>query len=217
MTHSSKKIWRWGTSVIFFTLAALFFYQKLFIEEHTWRWVIALPTLTLAVMALRFSRKGGILIPAALLASAVGDYYGSEGIFLLQVLFFAIAHIFYISDFAPRRKDTKRRTVAAEVFSAAVAMYVALIISKIPFSINSIAIGLYAIIIIAMGCSAIFQQREHRGWYIAAAMLFCFSDGVIAYGFVGEIPHATLWIMMTYYAAQFIFAQLAASRTKQSN
>ena len=217
MTHREKSIWQWGTSVIFFTLAALFFYQKLCIEEHTWRWVIALPIVTLAVMALRFSRKGGILIPAALLSSAVGDYYGSEGIFLLQVLFFAIAHIFYISDFAPRRKVTKRRAVAAECFSAAVAIYVATIISQIPFGINSIAIALYAIIIIAMGCSAIFQQREHRGWYIVAAMLFCFSDGVIAYGFVGEVPHATLWIMTTYYAAQFIFAQLAASRSRISH
>lgn len=212
MTKSGNRIWMWGGSVIFIILVALFFYQKLFIAEDTWRWVIALPTLTLAILAFRFSSRCGILIPAALLSSAVGDYYGSENIFLLQVLFFAIAHIFYIADFIKCNRPTKGRKIAAEFFSAIITIYVAFIIGRIEFGINTIAILLYTIIIANMGTSAILQQRRHRAWYIVAAILFCLSDGMIAYGFWRELPHATLWIMSTYYTAQYIFTLLAMSR-----
>lgn len=212
MTLKQRRIWIWGAGIVFLILAALFFYQKLFIAEHTWRWIIALPTLTLSLLTLRFSRECGLFIPAALLASTVGDYYGSESLFILQVAFFAVAHIFYIADFLPRRRVTKGRIAAAATFLAAAILYVGHIITNIPFGVNSIAIGIYGIIIATMGITAIIQQRKHRGWYIVAALLFVFSDGVIAYGFVGEIAHSTLWIMTTYYTAQALFALLATTR-----
>lgn len=214
MTAQGRRYWLWGVGLVFTLLVALFFYQRYWIEESTWRWIIALPTLTLTVHALRFSRTGGILVPAALLASAAGDYYGSEGIFLLQVAFFAVAHLFYIADFLPHRKANRGKKVATGVFGVVVASYVSYIILNIPFGVNSVAIALYGVIIATMGLTAILQRRKYYGWYVVAALLFVFSDSVIAYGFVGEVPYSGLWIMTTYYAAQTIFATLATQRTR---
>lgn len=212
MTKSSRQGWIYGAIVLFAIFTTTYFYQALCVAEDTWRWIIALPTLTLAILTLRFSKTAGMLIPLALLASTVGDYYGSEGVFLLQVGFFALAHIFYIGDFLPRRVINAKRVTAATLFSLAVAAYISYIIYNIPFSFEVIAIEAYGVIIALMGISAILQQRRFRSIYILAALLFVVSDGIIAYGFIGKVPHSTIWIMSTYYLAQLLFASLALTR-----
>ena len=88
----------------FYEIIGVFFILTLyyFIAEHS-SWFIAMPTLFLGLATLAHSREGGWAIPAALFLSAIGDYQGSEHNFILQVLFFALAHIFYIVDFLPKR------------------------------------------------------------------------------------------------------------------
>lgn len=214
MTECSKKLWLWLGGTAFIICAALYFYQSLSVTEDTWRWIIAVPTAILAIITYRFSRTGGILIPLALTASAIGDYYGSEGIFILQVAFFAAAHIFYIADLWPHKQITAKRRAAAGGFIICAAIYLGYIIGNMQFGIYSIAVGIYGVIIATMGVSAIIQTRKYRGRYIVAAALFVISDGIIAYGFVGSIPNATLWIMSTYYTAQVLFASLAIQQKK---
>lgn len=212
MTKSSRQGWIYGALAVFAIFVTIYFYQALCITEDTWRWIIALPTLTLAALTLRFSKTTGLLIPMALLASTVGDYYGSEGVFLLQVGFFALAHLFYIGDFFPSRAINAKRVVGATLFTLAAAAYIGYIIYNLTFGVEAIAIGLYGVIIALMGISAIVQQRRFRSIYILAALLFIVSDSIIAYGFIGTVPHATIWIMSTYYLAQLLFATLALTR-----
>ena len=179
------------------------------------RWV-AVPTLfaTLAT-ALNF-RRGDWLIPLALLASSAGDWAGAMGEFIFQIAFFAVAHIFYIADFAPKCRFTLKRTVALVLFSAIVLPFLGYVLMHIGDRVELIAVAIYGVLIYSMGFTALIQNRKFSMFYAIAAMLFIFSDSCIAYNrFVDHIPNATMWIMTTYYAAQGIFCTLHLSREEK--
>ncbi|MBQ2018773.1 MAG: lysoplasmalogenase [Alistipes sp.] len=179
------------------------------------RWV-AVPTLfaTLAT-ALNFKR-GGWLIPLALLASSAGDWAGAMGEFIFQIAFFAVAHIFYIADFAPKCKFTLKRIVALVLFSAIVLPFLGYVLMHIGDRVEMIAVAIYGVLIYSMGFTALIQNRRFSMFYAIAAMLFIFSDSCIAYNrFVEHIPNATMWIMTTYYAAQGIFCTLHLTREEK--
>ena len=179
------------------------------------RWV-AVPTLfaTLAT-ALNFKR-GGWLIPLALLASSAGDWAGAMGEFIFQIAFFAVAHIFYIADFAPKCKFTLKRIVALVLFSAIVLPFLGYVLMHIGDRVEMIAVAIYGVLIYTMGFTALIQNRRFSMFYAIAAMLFIFSDSCIAYNrFVEHIPNATMWIMTTYYAAQGIFCTLHLTREEK--
>lgn len=179
------------------------------------RWV-AVPTLfaTLAT-ALNFKR-GGWLIPLALLASSAGDWAGAMGEFIFQIAFFAVAHIFYIADFAPKCKFTLKRIVALVLFSAIVLPFLGYVLMHIGNRVELVAVAIYGVLIYSMGFTALIQNRRFSMFYAIAAMLFIFSDSCIAYNrFVGHIPNATMWIMTTYYAAQGIFCTLHLTREEK--
>ncbi len=179
------------------------------------RWV-AVPTLfaTLAT-ALNFKR-GGWLIPLALLASSAGDWAGAMGEFIFQIAFFAVAHIFYIADFAPKCKFSVKRIVALVIFSAIVLPFLGYVLMHIGDRVEMIAVAIYGVLIYSMGFTALIQNRKFSMFYAIAAMLFIFSDSCIAYNrFVDHIPNATMWIMTTYYAAQGIFCTLHLTREEK--
>lgn len=179
------------------------------------RWV-AVPTLfaTLAT-ALNFKR-GGWLIPLALLASSAGDWAGAMGEFIFQIAFFAVAHIFYIADFAPKCKFSVKRIVALVLFSAIVLPFLGYVLMHIGDRVEMIAVAIYGVLIYSMGFTALIQNRKFSMFYAIAAMLFIFSDSCIAYNrFVDHIPNATMWIMTTYYAAQGIFCTLHLTREEK--
>lgn len=186
-------------------------------ESLICRRFVAVPTLfAVAATTLNF-RRGGWLIPLALLASAAGDWAGAMGEFIFQVGFFAVAHLFYIADFAPECKFTRKRAFALMLFSAAVLPLLGYILSHIESRVELIAVAIYGVIIYTMGVTALLQQRKHSMLYAVAALFFIFSDSCIAYNkFVEHIPNATLWIMTTYYAAQGLFCALHLFRKKSN-
>lgn len=176
-------------------------------------WFMVIPTLVASVAAFTHGKRGGLLIPLALLASAAGDYGGAVDAFIPQVSCFAIAHILYICDFAPHCRFSRRKFAGGVAFSLPLFLYLAFILSRSHSTAESIAVGLYGAIIFSMGITTIFQERRHRGWYIVAAVIFIFSDSMIGYTrFVGPIPHAGTIIMATYYAAQGAFLTLHSLR-----
>ena len=165
---------------------------------------------------LAHGRQGGWAIPAALFLSAIGDYQGSEHNFILQILFFAMAHIAYIVDYLPKRKFTKLNKALAIIPF----VYAIVFLSKlIPNMNNGVEIGAvisYAIMIAIMGSSALMLDIKHKWWYVAATTLFIFSDSVIVYNkYIERIPNASMVIMTTYYAAQGLFASLCLLRRKE--
>lgn len=179
------------------------------------RWV-AVPTLFATVATALNFKRGGWLIPLALLASSAGDWAGAMGEFIFQIAFFAVAHIFYIADFAPKCKFTLKRTVALVLFSAIVLPFLGYVLMHIGDRVEMIAVAIYGVLIYSMGFTALIQNRKFSILYAIAAMLFIFSDSCIAYNrFVEHIPNATMWIMTTYYAAQGIFCTLQLTREEK--
>ena len=176
------------------------------------RWV-AVPTLFVTVATALNFKRGGWLIPLALLASSAGDWAGAMGEFIFQIAFFAVAHIFYIADFAPKCKFSVKRIVALVLFSAIVLPFLGYVLMHIGDRVEMIAVAIYGVLIYSMGFTALIQNRKFSILYAIAAMLFIFSDSCIAYNrFVEHIPNATMWIMTTYYAAQGIFCTLHLTR-----
>ena len=179
------------------------------------RWV-AVPTLFATVATALNFKRGGWLIPLALLASSAGDWAGAMGEFIFQIAFFAVAHIFYIADFAPKCKFTLKRIVALVLFSAIVLPFLGYVLMHIGDRVEMIAVAIYGVLIYSMGFTALIQNRRFSMFYAIAAMLFIFSDSCIAYNrFVDHIPNATMWIMTTYYAAQGIFCTLHLTREEK--
>ena len=179
------------------------------------RWV-AVPTLFATVATALNFKRGGWLIPLALLASSAGDWAGAMGEFIFQIAFFAVAHIFYIADFAPKCKFTIKRIVALVLFSAIVLPFLGYVLMHIGDRVEMIAVAIYGVLIYSMGFTALIQNRKFSMFYAIAAMLFIFSDSCIAYNrFVEHIPNATMWIMTTYYAAQGIFCTLHLTREEK--
>lgn len=201
----------------FYEVIGVFFILTLyyFIAEHS-SWFIAMPALFLGLATLAHSREGGSAIPAALFFSAIGDYQGSEHNFILQVLFFALAHIFYIVDFLPKRNLSNRNKYVASIPYIYAVAFLILLISHMNHAVEMVAVVIYALIIATMGASALVMEIKHKWWYVIAAVLFIFSDSVIVYNkYIEHIPNASLWIMTTYYAAQGLFATLCLLRRKE--
>lgn len=189
----------------FLVLAVAFFFIR--------GWFVAVPTLFAAVVAATASRTGGVAIPLALLCSSAGDYAGSTGNFLMQVAFFAVAHICYICDFAPRRVSDRSRMVGATALAVVALGYLGLVLSHIASQAEFVAVAIYGLIIYIMGATAIFQHRKHYAWYVVAAVLFILSDSLIVCGkYITTLPHGSEWVMVTYYAAQGLFLTLHLSR-----
>ena len=196
---------RYIAIVGFLLLATVFFFVR--------GWFVAVPTLYAALIAAMASRTGGVAIPLALLFSAAGDYAGSTGNFIMQVALFAVAHICYISDFAPRRVASRSRFAGATALAVVTLCYLGLVLSHIASQAEFVAVAIYGLIIYIMGATAIFQQRRFYAWYIVAAMLFIFSDSLIVCGkYITVVPHGSELVMLTYYAAQGLFMTLHLSR-----
>ena len=196
---------RYIAIVGFLLLATAFFFVR--------GWFVAVPTLYAALIAAMASRTGGVAIPLALLFSAAGDYAGSTGNFIMQVALFAVAHICYISDFAPRRVASRGRFAGATALAVVTLCYLGLVLSHIASQAEFVAVAIYGLIIYIMGATAIFQQRRFYAWYVVAAMLFILSDSLIVCGkYLVTVPHGNTWVMLTYYAAQGLFMALHLSR-----
>lgn len=194
---------------VYAALCALFFAVRYSESYASRRFVAALPTAFIALTAMTAVRRGGMAIPAALAASALGDLMGSMNLFFGQVGFFAVAHIFFAYDFSRRMRLTFGRMAVTAISAITVAAYLVFVLRGIDSRPVYIAVAAYAFIIYCMLLSAVVQSRRRGAWYTAAAVLFVISDGLIAYGIGGgRLPYATVWIMTTYYAAQGIFARL---------
>lgn len=205
----SKQRYNIGAVALFLLLAVFYFVPRDCDVFASCDWFVAVPTLAAALFTAVKFRCGGVLIPLALLASAAGDMAGAMHNFILQVAFFACAHLFYIADFGSKWRRSIRRMFCVVLCAVVTLGFLGYVMAHIKVQTELYAVGVYGLIIFSMGATAIMQQRAHGVWYIVAAALFIFSDSVIAYNkFVEPVANSTLWIMTTYYAAQCIFMSL---------
>lgn len=202
---------QWLT-VLFLVTAFCFFFRSAifgeFYELAVVRYVTkALPVALLAVVVACRSRS---LTPVALALalSAAGDIAGEVRAFLWQVALFMAAHLCYIVAFWRGRRQWQRSNL---LWSAAVwvplAIFAVVVIPCVTSCAERTASLLYLGVIGTMATLAVWHRSPDRWAYCTAALLFCASDAMIAYGrFVEKFAYSGIAIMATYFAAQYLFA-----------
>jgi len=150
-------------------------------------------------------------VACALLLSAAGDAAGAMHEFLLQMGFFALAHTAYIVHFLPSADFSLRRLGGAAAAGVGMLLFVLLgIVPHVGPAVERAGVAVYGGAITAMALGAWLYRGRGRTAYIAAAALFVFSDATIAWNkFVAPVSGAEHRIMLTYYAAQYLFALTA--------
>lgn len=158
------------------------------------------------------SRSEWLLPFLALLFSIIGDTAGEMHLgkmtLPIMMLFFGIAHIFYISSFL-RHSDIRRGRVTkiamSVVFVSYASFLVYLLLSRVSDGIMKTGIHIYAIMLAMMCITCLLQERKGKWLMFAGAVLFLMSDSLLAlHRFVCPIPARSFIVMTTYYAAQLL-------------
>lgn len=169
----------------------------------------AAPILWLALAAWRHapSPERAWLV-SALLLSAGGDialdfYRGrSERFFLLGLGFFWLAHLAYIGGLTRSMALSDAPWFLLPVAGLAVAFLTYRLWPRLG-RLRWPVLG-YIAVLSAMVASAILHAPSNA-WLIIGGLTFMVSDALIAIDkFIGRIPRRDLFIMLTYYLAQFL-------------
>lgn len=189
----SKKgtVGRWGIVVLYLALCGLYFLPIVAPYKLTY------PLLALTLASL-WSRTPSMLT-LALAFSALGDLLGAMGYLLPQIGAFAVAQVCYIVLLGrqiPKPVSLSRVALASVL---PLMLCVAALMSTLPAVEGwflGVGVVLYALLIGAMVCVAMLSG----GWLIrAGALLFMFSDFLLAYAiFVTPAP-ALLNVSLTLY------------------
>ena len=171
---------------------------------------LALPAFLLAL--------GGIgLIPWLMtfgfIFCAIGDALGVLGSFEGQMVGFAIAHLCFIAYFVKSIRESK--PLPMEVIATTLLCLIPLVLAamKVIPQVNELPIrigcSVYALLLTGTVWSSIVRAFSIKNGrkvipFVAAvgAILFLISDFVLSWNkFTTHIPHASIYIMTTYYAA----------------
>ncbi len=166
----------------------------------------AAPILMLAMVVSVLLRRSGTLPTAALLFSAAGDISGDLGPrgFLPSIALFGVAQMLYTAHFIRFWRWRQQRLPALTLCLVWLAVMVWQLAGAQALGAPLLKgmVFCYIAVIMAMVVSALFASGMPR-WLPVGAVLFLASDSLIAIDrFLTDIPHAGVWVMLTYAAAQ---------------
>lgn len=194
-------------------------------ETNAWRWLhyLTKPTATLLLLAAVLcagrprSKPYGFAIAFGLAFAALGDFFLMlpGDYFMAGLICFLITHCAYIYALCRDTGFATHKEVFVIFAIAALAIIAGLWPSlpvplKIPVIIYAAALGVMAAHAISRALSTEPQTPQRYAAWLAAAggVFFMASDTLLAYGrFSLDIPLNGLWVLATYYAAQFLFAR----------
>ena len=198
-----SRIFAWTT--LFFVAGAVLFFTKAAALPYKVAW----PVLLLSLATFLSRRRELLPFGVAFLFSAAGDAVGARGLFIPQMAFFALAHVAYVCWFLPRARHRLRAVSLAVTVPLLVFLFAA-IVPEAPFPAERIGVAVYGLVIAAMLYSALQYDGACAAGFRCAALLFVFSDAVIAWNrFIGPVPARTWIVMITYYLAQYLFFRFA--------
>lgn len=126
--------------------------------------------------------------------------------FVVGLGFFLTAHIFYTIGFL----KMDRTNLSFLNPKVAFFLFLGLVMATVVLPRTGdllIPVGIYILVIIAMGCLA-SVQKENSMIFFLGALSFVISDGIIAINkFVQPVPYSSYLVMSTYYAAQALLAR----------
>ena len=192
--------------------------------DAPWLHLAFKPTATLAIIAWTLARPGDGTavkrwIVAGLLASLAGDValmWPQRG-FLAGLVSFLLGHLAYLVAFT-RVARLGAAPVAFLAYGALAAGVLSRLWPGIPAELH-VPVIVYVGALAAMAAQAASVAWLRRGtpearrWCVAAVggALFMASDATLATDrFTGGVPYATLWVLASYWAAQWCLASAAA-------
>lgn len=172
--------------------------------------------LLLAAVLRRGEGSYGNMIAAGLVFSLLGDVFLMipRDLFLAGLISFFIAHLCYIRAFVLGVGLTRDWPVILIFLLVAVAIIV-LLWSGVPGAMR-IPVIAYALVLGTMAVQAFGRASitRLRADQIAAtgAIAFMASDTILAVNkFLGPVPLAPVWVLSTYWLAQYLIATAATS------
>ena len=156
------------TALLFAAGAALFF-----IKAAALPYKVAYPVLLLAVAVFCLRRKALLPVGAALLLSALGDAAGAKGLFIPQMLFFALAHGAYIRYFLCAG-GLPARPAAWLLPAALLALLFAGVVPRVLDPAERIGVAVYGAVIAGM----LYTGRRYRGAEAAGVRFAALRDSL---------------------------------------
>ncbi len=177
--------------------------------------------LMMAWVLMRLLAVGGVTRRAvwllvALGASCVGDVLLMlRGQFVAGLIAFLCAHLAYIALFRSDAPTLGHRRAVMGTLAAGLTMYGVLLAGGLPTDLR-VPVAVYVLVISLMAAQAIGRAATMQGepsrqaaWGVAlGALLFMLSDTLLAINrFVTPLPLSAVWVLTTYYAAQFMIVR----------
>jgi len=186
--------------------------------------LISKPLIVLSLIGYYWSLSSSrsIVLVVALLFCWAGDVFllfqgGIPSFFLLGLVSFLIGHVLYILSYRYFRwKDTSRELLGTQKVRFALPIVLAgtgLVVVLYPsLGDLKIPVMIYALVLTLMVLNAVFRYGRTSSasfWFaFAGAVLFMTSDSLLAINkFLNPLPSASLLIMLTYIAAQFLIVE----------
>lgn len=165
--------------------------------------------LPIAVLAMAVFRQAEVvhrpIILLALLFSATGDVLLELDWFIAGVAAFLLAQVCYTVLFFIHRERWQTRWPASLLLLFYIVVMAVVLLPNL--GDMTIPVVAYLTVISAMGLFAL-QSRLPLVPAILGALVFIASDSMIAIDrFLAPIPLRSYWIMMTYYAAQWLLVR----------
>lgn len=190
-------------SLVYWLLSALYLISLSF-EPLPISWLIkALPIMLLASLVINVATGAErIVLLLAALFSASGDIILELGFFVPGLAAFLIAQLHYAAFFALYHNHYKTRW-GLSTFMAGYVVFMAFLLAPNLGDLLLPVMG-YLVVIAMMGFLAV-QSKLPMRWAVLGALVFVVSDSFIAVNkFVVDIPLNSYWVMITYYAAQWM-------------
>ena len=180
--------------------------------------LIAIGLVYLRASQVRALERFDFLLIAALAASMAGDVFLMlpGGYFIPGLASFLVAHLFYIALFRQGFTWFPNRPALLFTLATGAAMY-AWVWGGLTDPVLKFAVAAYVGVISLMVAQAMGRatvQRDTGSRAVAlGACIFMLSDSLIAINrFVQPLPMVSLWVLTTYYAAQFLMVRNAKPR-----
>lgn len=137
--------------------------------------------------------------------------------FILGLATFLIGHLFYLYGFSRAWKFSKTRfSMIALILVYSFIIGRILVLALLENENNALVLPVvaYVIVISLMAWAAIMTANK---WAIVGSLFFVLSDSILAWNmFVSDVPQSALFIMSTYYLAQFLIAHSLSTLVAKS-
>ena len=148
-------------------------------------------TVTMLLTALLFSACGDILL------ALQGEHF-----FIFGLASFLIAHVFFIVSFLPFVNIKKKQNL---IYIPLYLITGLALFSLIAESLSALFIPvlIYTLVLLTMAVGTLLSVKSNK-WLVIGGICFLLSDSLIGINkFYINIPYSGLWIMLTYYTAQY--------------